>query len=89
MKYTGEFFGAKFVNHVYEPTESTTAHLLQNFKHKYSTGDYVRFRQPHKRTDADTVKECAYSTEKNGGGTIKVYKLRSKWISEGCIKDMM
>ena len=87
--YTGIYFGAKFVNHVYEPTESTTAHLLDKFIHKWSVGQYVRFREPHKRTDADTIKEIAYSSEKGGGGTIKVYKLRNKWIGESCIKALM
>jgi hypothetical protein len=87
--YTGTYFGAKFVNHVYEPTETATAHLLVEFKHKWSVGQYVRFRERHKRTDADTIKEIAYSTEKCGGGTIKVYKLRNKWVGESCIKALM
>jgi hypothetical protein len=89
MKYTGTYFGAEFINHVYPPTQKTTEHLLNNFKHKYSVGDWVRFREPHKRTDDGTIKEIAYSSEKNGGGTIKVYKLRDKWIYEGYIKGII
>lgn len=87
--YTETYFGAKFVNHVYEPTETATAHLLAEFKHKWSVGQYVIFRERHKRTDAGTIKEIAYSSERNGGGTIKVYKLRNKWIEESCIKALM
>lgn len=86
--YTGKYLGVKFVNHAYDPTESTVIHLLQNFKHKWMIGDYVKFREKHKRTDADTIKEIAYSTERHGGGTIKVYKLRGKWIGESCIKGL-
>ena len=87
--YTGTYFGAKFVNHIYEPTQTATALLLTEFKHKWSVGQYVRFRKRHKRTDADTIKEIAYSSERGGGGTIKVYKLRNKWIGESCIKALM
>lgn len=87
--YTGTYFGVKFVNHVYEPTETATAHLLAEFKHKWSVGQYVRFRERHKRTDADIIKGIAYSTERCGGGTIKVYKLKNKWIEESCIKALM
>ena len=87
--YTGIYFGAKFVNYVYEPTGPTTAHLFDNFRHKWSVGQYVRFRESHKRTDAGTIQEVAYSSEKNGGGTIKIYKLRKKWICESLIKALM
>lgn len=88
-KYTGYYCGVKFVNDVYEPTKDSVDHLLKHFKHKYGVGDYVRFREPHKRTDAGIIKDLAYSSEKNGGGTIKVYKINGKWIGEGCIKGIM
>lgn len=87
--YTGIYFGVNYVNHIYEPTETITAHLLANFNHIWGIGKFVRFREKHKRTDVDTIKEIAYSSEKCGGGTIKVYKLRNKWIGESRIMALM
>ena len=88
-KCTGNYYGVKFVNDVYEPTKDDVTYLLKNFKHKYCVGDYVLYRESHRKTNSGVIKDLAYSSEKNGGGTIKVYKLNGKWIGEGCIKGMM
>ena len=87
--YTGIYFGVKYFMHTYKPTEELTKHLITEFAHNFSVDDYVAYREPHKRTESGTINEVAYSTEKNGVGTIKVYKLNGEWISEGCIKRLV
>lgn len=85
-KYTGTYFGVNFYMHVFEPTKDAVDHLLHNFKHKYKVNDYVIFRIPHRKTEKGKITNIAYSTEKNGGGTIKVYKINNKLVCEDYIK---
>lgn len=85
-RYSGVYFGANYFNHVYEPTEETTRHLTCNFKHMFLPNNNVLYRLPHKITQSGKIDFVAYSTEKNGGGTIKVYKINNRWIGENAIK---
>lgn len=65
--YTGTYFEANFINHVYEPTEYSALHLLSEFKHKWNVGDCVHFRLKHRKTNIGVITECAYSSERYGG----------------------
>ena len=87
-RYSGNYFGAEYFNHVYEPTEDCTKHLLSEFKHKWSLDDWVMFREKHKATEYGIISQIAYSTERNGGETVKVYKLKGRWIDESRIKKI-
>jgi hypothetical protein len=80
QNYSGNFFGAEFLQHVYEPTEKTTKHLLEKYNHTYKKGDKVRVRKPHKKSKYGTIYFCFYTSEgqyggRFGGGTYRAYRL--------------
>ncbi len=87
-KYTGFFFGVRFIDHLYEPEKKGTEALAKRFPFEYSVGDFVKFRKPHRKTMKGRIESFAYSTEKNGGATIKVYKIGNNWIDESYIKKI-
>ncbi len=87
--YTGIYYGVMYVNHIYKPTEDITKLLLRDFKHKWNIGQSVKFRKPHRRTDINIIKNIGYSTERFGGGTIKVYSLGNEWLEESLIKSIV
>lgn len=81
QNYSGNFFGAEFLQHVYEPTEDATKHLLEKYKHTYKKGDKVRVRKPHKKSKYGTIDFCFYTSEgqyggRCGGGTYRAYRLK-------------
>ena len=78
----------EYVGYIYEITEEMTAYYLENFAHKWSIGDDVRYRQRHRKTTSGAITRRAYSTEERGGGTIKIYLINNNWIGEHCIKGM-
>lgn len=88
-RYSGVYFGVNYFNHVYEPTFDVTKLLLIEFKHKYINGIGVSYREKHKKTKVGFIDIAAYSTEKNGGGTIKVYLINNRWIEENRIKAVL
>lgn len=93
MKYTGNYFGSKFVKSVYEPTVKATEHLQQKFKHKYKVGDNVVCRKRHRKTTTGIIEDAVYTSEgsfggKVGGGTVKAYKINGIYFYEGEIKRL-
>lgn len=87
--YTGTYFGANYLAHHFEPTPFATNILLQSFAHKYKVGDYVQYRQPHRLTKQGKIEYVAYSSEKNRGGTIKVYRINNQLVEESRIKKII
>ena len=79
----------EYVGYIYEITEEMTAYYLGNFAHKWSVGENVTYRQLHKKTTSGVITRRAYSTEKHGGGTIKIYMINGIWIGERRIKGMI
>jgi len=93
MRYTGLYFGAEYVGHVYEPQKATTEHLLIKFKHKYNIDDNVICRKYHRKTTGGIIQKKAYSSEgfcggKRRGGTVKVYMINGTWYYESEIKRL-
>lgn len=80
QNYSGTFFGAEFLEHVYEPTKETTKHLLDKYKHSYKKGDKIKARKPHRKSKLGIIDFCFYTSEGQyggsyGGGTYRAYRL--------------
>ena len=94
MRYTGLYFGAEYVGHVYEPTKEITEHFIENFKFAYNVGDNVVCRKTHRKSTSGIIQKKAYSSEgfcggRTLGGTVRVYYIGGKWYYEGEIKRVL
>jgi len=81
--YTGNFFGAEFVGHHYEPSQANVTHWLSTFAHKHEEGQKVRARIRGRKSVFGSIIKPFYSTDCNWerfectGGTIKCY-----WVQD-------